>query len=361
MPVSDPRVAAYADLLVDRCVGVQPRWQVAVSAQVGARPLVEAVQRRIAEAGAWAITQLTYDTVGGAWARAAPEEILGEPPPAVRTMQETADAFIGILAPENTRDGADLPPARLVLAQAASSTLRERMTSMEVPWALCQFPTPALAQEAGMTLAEFTDFLYGACLLDWETEGARLHRIAGRLEGARELRIVGDETDLRLAIEGRTWAVDDAHINLPGGEVFISPHEHATEGIVTFSECPAVYYGQEVTGAWLRFESGRVVDAGASANEDFLFEVLDSDHGARVLGEIGIGCNPRITRYMRNTLFDEKIAGTVHLALGRSYAVTGGVNESRIHWDMVKDLRRGGELYVDGQLVQRDGAWLEAF
>ena len=136
--------------------------------------------------------------------------------------------------------------------------------------------------------------------------------------------------------------------------------EDATEGIVTFAECPAVYHGQEVTGAQLRFEGGRVVDATAATNEEFLFEVLDADRGARVLGELGIGCNPGITRYMRNTLFDEKIAGTVHLALGRSYAVTGGVNDSRVHWDMVKDLRRGGELYVDGQVVQRDGAWLEA-
>jgi len=358
--VNDPRIAAYADLLVHRCIGVQPRWQVVVSAQVGARPLVEAVQRRIAEAGAWAITQLSYDSVGGAWARAAPEEILGEPAPTVLAIQEDADAFIGILAPENMRDGADLPPRRLLLAQEASAILRRRMTSMQVPWALCQYPTAALAQEAGMTLDQFADFLYGACLLDWEAEGARLHRLAARLEGARELRLVGRGTDLRLAIEGRTWAVDDAHINLPGGEVFISPLEDATEGIVTFAECPAVYHGQEVTGAQLRFEGGRVVDATAATNEEFLFEVLDADRGARVLGELGIGCNPGITRYMRNTLFDEKIAGTVHLALGRSYAVTGGVNDSRVHWDMVKDLRRGGELYVDGQVVQRDGAWLEA-
>jgi aminopeptidase len=355
----DARVAEYARLLVDRAVGVQPGWQVVVSAQVGARPLVEAVQRRIGEAGAWAITQLAFDTVGGTWARAAPEEILGEPAPALRAIQETADAFIGIVAPENVRDGADIPPARLLLAQQASSALRARMTSMAVPWVLCQYPTPALAQEAGLTLDEFADFLYAACLRDWEVEGARLHRLADRLRGVRELRIVGDGTDLRLVVEGRTWAVDDAHINLPGGEVFISPLEDATEGVVTFSECPGVYHGQEVTGARLRFEAGRVVDAAAATNEEFLFEVLDADAGARVLGELGIGCNPGITRYMRNTLFDEKIAGTVHLALGRSYAVTGGVNDSRIHWDMVKDLRRGGELHADGRLVQRDGAWLE--
>jgi aminopeptidase len=127
--------------------------------------------------------------------------------------------------------------------------------------------------------------------------------------------------------------------------------------VVSFSEFPAVYFGQEVSGVWLRFESGRVVDAGATSNEEYLFATLDTDPGARILGELGIGCNPGITRHMKNTLFDEKIYGTVHLALGRSYTVTGGVNDSAVHWDIVKDLRNGGELYLDGQLVQRHGEW----
>jgi aminopeptidase len=208
-----------------------------------------------------------------------------------------------------------------------------------------------------MSLGAFTDFLYGACLLDWDAEEEKMRRIADRFDAASEVRIVGDGTDLTLGIEGRECAVDDGHINMPGGEVFLSPLETVTEGIVTFSEFPATYVGNEVVGAWLRFEGGRVVDAGAAQNEAYLLATLDADDGARVLGELGIGCNPGITRHMKNTLFDEKIYGTIHLALGRSYTVTGGVNESSIHWDMVKDLRRGGELYLDGELVQREGEW----
>jgi aminopeptidase len=356
----DPRIAAYARLLVERCIDPQPGWQVVLNAQVAARPLVEEVQRLIARRGAYAFTQLSYDTVGGAWAREADGELLGRPSIISQTIQSTADAFIAIVAPENTRDGVDVPPDRLALQATAAATLRARITAMEVPWVACQYPTPALAQDAGMSTPEFADFLFGACLLDWDAEEEKMRRIADRVDAATEVRIVGDGTDLTLGIAGRTCAVDDGHINMPGGEVFLSPLEDATEGIVTFGEFPAVYFGQEVTGVWLRFEGGRVVDAGAAANEDYLLATLDTDPGARVLGELGIGCNPGITRHMRNTLFDEKICGTVHLALGRSYTVTGGTNDSAIHWDIVKDLRSGGELYLDGELVQRNGDWMFA-
>jgi aminopeptidase len=296
----------------------------------------------------------------GAWAREAPLELVGSPAPLLRSVLTEADAFLAILAPRNTRAASDVPRERLAACAAAQAPLRERMTAMRVPWTICQFPTHALAQEAEMTLAQLEDFVFGACLRDWDAERERMLRIAEALDRAREVRLVGDATDLLLSVDGRTCEIDDAHINMPGGEVFVSPLEDATEGIVTFAEFPAAYFGQVVVGAWLRFADGRVIDAGAAANEAFLLETLETDRGAGVLGELGIGCNRGITRYMRNTLFDEKIAGTVHLALGASYAVTGGRNHSDIHWDIVKDLRRGGELYLDGRLVQRDGEWLEA-
>jgi aminopeptidase len=357
LTAADPRVADYARLLVERSVGVQPGWQVVVNAQVAARPLVEEVQRLVARAGAYAITQLTYDIGGGAWMREAPERILGTASGISRAIQEQADAVIGIMAPENTRAIADIPSERTSLFQESMATLRERTTAMTIPWVVCQYPTPALAQDAGMSTAEFADFLFGACLLDWDAEAEKMTRIAGLLDEATEVRIVGEGTDLRLRVDGRTCAVDDGHINMPGGEVFVSPVEDATEGTVTFGEFPAVYMGHEVEGVWLRFEGGRVVDAGARTHEDYLLATLETDAGARILGELGIGCNPGIQRHMKNTLFDEKIDGTIHLALGRSYTSTGGVNESAIHWDMVKDLRTNGELHVDGEVVQRNGRW----
>jgi aminopeptidase len=234
---------------------------------------------------------------------------------------------------------------------------REQQMSMKVPWVVCEYPVNATAQEAGMTLDEYTEFIYGAVLLDWDAEGAKMKRIATVFDAAAEIRIVGEETDLTLSLAGRSGAIDDGHINMPGGEVFYSPIEDSVEGQVTFSEFPAVYYGHEVEGAQFVFERGKIVQAKARSGEGFLLRTLDTDEGARRLGELGIGCNPGIQRFTKNVGFDEKIDGTIHLAIGNSYSATGGKNVSRIHWDIVKDLRRGGKLYADGQLVQEDGLW----
>jgi aminopeptidase len=184
-----------------------------------------------------------------------------------------------------------------------------------------------------------------------------MQRFADLFDAADEVRIVGDETDLRLSIAGRSMRVDAGGANIPGGEFFGCPVEDSAEGVITFSEFPAIYAGREIPGIRLRFESGRVVEASADANEEFLLETLDQDDGARRLGELGIGCNPGITRYMKNVLFDEKIDGTVHLALGNSVSEAGGSNESMIHWDIVKDLRPGGRIELDGVVVQQDGTW----
>jgi len=186
-----------------------------------------------------------------------------------------------------------------------------------------------------------------------------MRRIADRFDRASEVRVVGAETDIRVSLEGREGSVDDGRINMPGGEVFYSPLEHETEGVVTFSEFPAVYFGREVVGARLRFEGGRIVDASAASGEEFLLATLDSDEGARRLGEFGIGCNPGIQSFTKNVGFDEKIDGTVHFAVGKAYGFTGGTNESSVHWDIVKDLRmEGTSIECDGETVQRDGRWL---
>jgi aminopeptidase len=185
-----------------------------------------------------------------------------------------------------------------------------------------------------------------------------MQRYADRFDAAEEVRIVGDDTDIRLSMKGRPMKVDAGGANIPGGEFFGCPVEDSAEGTVAFTEFPAVYGGREMNGIRLRFEAGKVVDASAETNEDYLVEMLDSDEGSRRIGELGIGCNPGITRYMRNTLFDEKIDGTVHLALGNGMPDLGGENVSRIHWDIVKDLRRPGtRIELDGEVVQQNGVW----
>jgi aminopeptidase len=355
----DPRIERYAKLLVDDCVGVQPGWQVLVRSQPAAKPLIDAVCREIARRGAYALPRLSLESSGinSAWVKEAPEELLRDLAPIDAYSIENADCFIAIIAPENTRDGSDIPAERMAMIQTASRKYAEPFFRDEKKWVGCQWPTSALAQDAGMTLEQFEDFLYGAVLIDWPALEREMEKIAERFDGAREVRIVGEDTDLTFSLEGRNGKVSAAGANMPSGEVFYSPVEDTANGVVTFSEYPAYYFGRDVHGARLRFENGRAVEITAASNEDFFKSVLSTDDGASVLGEFGIGCNPGIQEHMRNTLFDEKIEGTIHLAMGNGFPMIGGTNESAVHWDMVKDLRRGGELYVNGDLVQKDGAW----
>ncbi len=362
LAVRDERISRYAELLVDTCLGVQPGWQVVVYGTPEGRPLVEEIVRTIGRRDAYALLRVTFGGNAGGprqWVAEAPLERLREAPSLELNTLLNADALIVVDAPENTRDGTAITVDRLRALQEALLPLTERVTRDEVPWVGCQFPTPALAQDAGMSTDEFAEFLYAACLLDWDAERERMRTYADVFDAAAEVRIVGDETDLTLGIEGRSMLVDAGGANIPGGEFFCSPVEDSATGTISFTEFPAVYQGRELKGIRLRFEAGRVVDASAETNEDFLVETLDTDDGARRLGELGIGCNPGITRYMRNTLFDEKIDGTAHVALGKGFPHLGGSNESGVHWDIVKDLRTpGSRIELDGEVVQRDGTWL---
>ena len=353
----DPRLEQYAGILVDTCVGVEPGWQVLVSAGPLARPLAEEVSRLLGERGAYALNR--QNLAGGLpWALAAPEELLKTVSSIDLHALEHADGLISIDAPENTRESSALSTERVRLRHAALRPAIERVFTGDLKWVGCLYPTPALAQDAGMSSRAFEDFVYGACLLDWDAERERMSRYAERFDSADQVRIVGAETDLTLSLEGRTGDVDAGGGNMPGGEFYYSPLEDSAEGTISFIEFSQPYAGREVAGIRLRFEDGRVVDASADSEEAFLIEQLDQDEGARRVGELGIGCNPGITNFMKNTLFDEKIDGTVHIALGNGLPWVGGTNESEIHWDIVKDLRPGGQILLDGEVVQQDGAWV---
>ena len=358
--MTDPRIEQYARLLVETCIDVQPGWHVLVNGGALARPLLEEVSRAIGRRGAYAIQRanLAGSGINIPWAREAPEELLSSPSPLETYGLDNADGLVSVEAPENTRELSGLPAKRLALIQAGLRPHLDRVLTRDLKWVGCQYPTPALAQEAGMSVAEFADFLYGACLLDWDAERERMSRYAQSFDEAEEVRLVADGTDLRLSIAGRPMEVDAGSANMPGGEFFTSPVEDSIEGEIHFGEFPAVYNGREVRGIHLRFASGRVVNASAETNEEFLLEMLDLDDGSRRLGELGIGCNPGITRHMRNTLFDEKMDGTVHLALGNGLPDVGGTNVSQLHWDIVKDMRaEGARIELDGRAVQEAGRW----
>ena len=352
----DPRIQAYAGVLVD-CIDPKPGWQVLVRSQPLGRPLIEEVVRELARRGVRALVRLTFDSVGGVFVREAPLELLGDLSPIEVHEVETANSYVAIIAPENTRDGADVPAERAGLRVQAMRRYHEPYLKDEKPWVGCYYPTAAAAQDAGLSLLAFEDFLYGAVLVDWEALRREMERIAERFDRAGTVRIVGEATDLTFSLEGRQGKVHALGANMPGGEIFYSPLEDSAEGVISYSEYPACYLGHEVACVRFRFEGGRIVDASATSDEAFLLGTLDTDEGARRLGEFGIGCNPGIRRHMRNTLFDEKIEGTIHLAIGTGFPQLGGTNKSAIHWDMVKELRNGGRIELDGELVQENGVW----
>ena len=353
----DPRVTAYAELLVDRSIGVRPGWQVLVAMTTEARPLAQELSRLLAARGAYALTRLHFGAafpVDRDWLETAPPDLAGTLPPLELDLLERVDASIFVLAPEPGGETMGQEPLRALRAQALAYRARGR--AREIPSVRCDFPCTAYAERAGLPLAEFEDVLYAACLRDWDAEGRRLEPLRARLQAASEIRIVGDGTDLRLGVAGRTWAIDDGHQNVPGGEIFTSPVEDSVEGEISF-DFPGFTGGGEVCGSRLVFRGGEVVEATAEAGEGLLRQALATDEGARRVGELGIGCNEGITHRLRNVLFDEKMAGTVHVALGDGFPSLGGRNTSGIHWDLVRDLRGGGEIWCDGELVQKDGAW----
>jgi aminopeptidase len=353
----DPRDETWARLMVEHCVDVQPGWQVLILAQPLARPLVEAVVVEIARRGAYALPRIRFGTVDPNFLNEAPLDLIAEPSAIFASDYAQADCYIAIVAPENTREGSEISRERLNAYQVSIREHTQPFLADEKAWVGCNYPTPAQAQDAGMTMREWREFVYGSILVDWAALRKDMERISACFNVASEARIVGEGTDLTFSVEGREFLVDALGANMPGGEFFACPVDATAEGVITFSEFPACYLGHQVGGARFRFEGGRIVDASATSDEEFLLKTLDADEGARHLGEFGVGCNPGIRRHVRNTLYDEKIEGSVHIAIGQSFPQLGGTVNSGVHWDMVKDLRPGGRIELDGVVVQEDGRW----
>jgi aminopeptidase len=354
--VTDARLAAYARLLVERSIDPQPGWQVLVATTTEARPLAQELSRQLARRGAHALTRIHF---GGLypldvdWIAAAPPDLALSLAPLEQAVVDAVDGSIFVLAPEDPPADADLTPDARRAFRARFGAYRARGRAGEAREVRCDFPCAYFARQAGLSRPEYDDVFYAACLRDWDAEGRRMQPVLERFDRAEEVRIVGEGTDLTLSLAGREGRIDDGHVNVPGGEVYYCPVEDSAEGVVEFD-----FPSGKVERARLVLRGGEVVEASAAAGDDVLLSALETDAGARRFGELGLGCNEGITRHLRNVLFDEKMAGTIHLALGTGFPVIGGRNESALHWDLVKDMRRGGELRCDGELVQRDGAWL---
>jgi aminopeptidase len=352
----DPR--RFAALLCDWCLEVTPGQQVLVSSTSLAEPLLDALYAAILDRDAWPIMQMHSPAWGPAFYAHARERHLDGVPAAERVEAETVDAFLGIDAPRNAAALAGIDPALIARAALARSPLRE--VRLAARWAGTLWPTPALAQLAGMSEARYEAFVERALFLDrddpvaaWTALSVRQAELVARLTPAREIRIQAPGTDLTLSVTGRTWINSDGRRNMPSGEVFTGPHEASANGTIAFT-IPTGPRGVTVSGVELDFRDGEVVGARAQQGEEYLRQTLATDPGARYLGEIGIGTNAGIDVATGHILFDEKIAGTVHLAIGRSYPETGGTNVSAVHWDLICDLRDGGQILIDGEPVLVD-------
>jgi aminopeptidase len=367
LSVSDGRLRRLAEVIVDYSAGVRPGELVLLEGPVIVEPLLEELYRSVLHAGGRPVTRIDLD-LDELLLKEGSEEQIAWVNPALREDVERADVRIVIEGTSNSKSLTAVDPRRQALQERARSELRERYLERalkgELRWVLSAYPTNAAAQDAEMSLSDYEDFLYGAALLDdgdagarWRAFSEQLRRVAEFLSEKRELRIVADCTDLTLAVGGRTWIASAGHENLPDGEVFTAPHERSVEGEIRFSY-PAVFRGRQVDDVRLSFREGAVVEASAAHGQDFLEEMIAVDEGARRVGELAFGLNEAITTFTRNILFDEKIGGTVHLALGSAYAESGGENRSALHWDMICDLRSGSEVYADGELVYRDGRFL---
>lgn len=346
----------HAALLADYCISAQTGERILVQSGFAGAPLLRELTRALLQRGAHPIPELDYPGRAEDFAELASEALLDAYHPVEAEHYAAIDGSVRILTPEPARPVDPERRARYTAARAPLATLRARKK-----WSLTLYPTEHAAQQAGMTPPDFEAFVMSAMFLDqpdpaaaWGDVRARQAELIGRLGRADVIRIEAPGTDLTLRVRGRTWANSDGKRNMPSGEVFTGPHEDSAEGTVTFT-VPAEYGGTLVRGAQLTFRAGQVVDARAEEGEATLLAALNTDAGARRLGELGIGTNAGIQTPTGNILFDEKIGGTVHLALGRSYPETGGVNQSGIHWDLITDLRRGGRLSADGEVIQENG------
>lgn len=369
--MADPRIEKLAELLVDYSVAVRPGDRVLLQGDTLSEPLLKAVYVRVLKAGGHPLSQVSFSGIDELLFRHASDEQLKHVPEPQKLAAETYDVHINIWGEENTKALSNIDPARMVLRRQARAELfkrvLERSAAGELRWVAALFPTNACAQDAEMSLSEYEDFVYGACLPDmddpvgyWRRFSARQQKIVDWLKGKERVRVIGPETDLRLNIAGRAFINCDGKYNMPDGEIFTGPVEDSVEGHVYFSY-PAIYGGREVTGIRLWFERGKVVKATAEKGEEFLLKTIDTDDGARRVGEFAIGTNEGITHFTRQILFDEKINGSFHMALGAGYPETGSKNESGLHWDMVCDLRHGGEIWVDDELLYKDGNFVVEF
>ena len=367
--MKDPRIEKYADVLLNYCIKLKKDQLVCLRGSSLAEPLILELYKAALLQGAHPFTRVLLQGLEETYFKYSTENQLKYITPIQKYEMNNSDALVAIMSSFNTKELTGIDPKKQAVAQKAAKPLMEktmkRTAQGKYSWVGCLYPTNAAAQDAGMSLSDYENFVFKACLLDrkdpvaeWRKISKYNARLIKYLSRKSEIRIVAPDTDLTYRIKGRKWVNCDGKNNFPDGEVFTAPWENSAGGHIRFT-FPAVYHGREVEDVRIEFKNGKAVKATAAKGEDFLNAMLDMDKGSRYLGEVAIGTNFGIKSFTKNILFDEKIGGTVHMALGMAYPETGGKNSSGLHWDMICDLRKNGALYADGQLFFKNGRFLK--
>ncbi len=355
--MKDKRIEILADILVNYSVKVKKGEIVEIFCEEQGKPLfLEVYKQVLKKEPKEIIVDIRFPETREIYFKHATDSQLKQFPELAMHIAKNTNVAIQIGAPSNLKSMSSIDPKKFSTKSKTMQPLSDYVVK-NVRWVLTEYPTQALAQEAEMSLEEFEDFVFSATNIDWKAMSKEQDKIKKVFDNAKKVRIVGEKTDLTLSLKERYAIKGDGSHNMPDGEIFFAPIDNSANGRITYTY-PCIYSGREVNGVCLEFKNGKVVKATAEKNEPFLLQMLDTDKGARYLGEFGIGTNTSITKYIKNILFDEKIAGTIHLALGMAYEECGGKNKSAIHWDMIKELRTGGAIYVDNKLVQKDGKWV---
>lgn len=363
--MADIRIERMARALIQYSLKIQPGERLGIRSGVLATPLLQSVVRETLRAGGHPEIFMQPPGVQEILLREGSEEQLTRVPEGWNMVLSEFEAMLDIQSQENTKSLNTVDPRRkAIYGQGQGKMLRtfmQRLMRGDLHWTKTLYPTQAYAQDTGLSLEEFEDLFYRACFLDqddpiaaWRQLSQQQERYVNWLKGKSQVHLKGPQTDLTFSIQGRVFLNDDGRGNFPGGEFFTGPVENSANGTILYN-LPTIYGGQELQQVWLRFVEGRVVEVKAERGQEYLEQMLTLDEGARRLGEFAFGNNPGVDQCTRNVLIDEKMGRTVHFALGASIPGTGGVNQSSLHWDMVYDLRAGGEVYVDGELFSKDG------
>ncbi|MFH1940719.1 MAG: aminopeptidase [bacterium] len=366
---SDPRLTKLARLLVEYSVEVKEGDKVVISGTTASEPLLREIYREVLQAGGHPTVRMQFEDEDYIFYSLGKDFQIDYTDAFALHEMENADASIGIVPDLNPHALTSVDPEkkrrRVLSRKPIFETIFRREEEGTLRWVGTVCPSPALAQEAKMAFEEYAEFVFSCMHLNeenpidfWRRFSAEQQKICDRLNGVKEMRYVGQDTDLRFRCEGRTWINCDGKNNFPDGEVFTGPVEDSVEGTIRFT-FPGVFQGEEVEDIFLRFEKGRVVESRAAKGERLLHKLLDTDEGAKVVGEIAVGTNAQIDRFTKNMLFDEKMGGTVHLAMGRGYPESGSKNVSAVHWDMLKNMRDDGKIFADGKLIYENGSFLE--